>query len=161
MGRPESLLSKLSPSDWKAISVDIDYVAYVWDDLPLFLSDEWVTKVEDVLNRNRVQIAMFSCGCVLPNEYFEVVKHRLGGFECLLLPGWVFKSDDIHWLQVEEGRQNCMRRDNVVKVKLVKKFKAELDDIERTISKFNQALEKGDENTNEATVDDRTLRNAR
>ncbi|KAI0563355.1 hypothetical protein FGB62_41g05 [Gracilaria domingensis] len=144
VGRPEALLNVLSKHDWQRISAGIDLVAFVWDDLPVFLTDGWVHAAErilkpSVLNAN-ISMALFQCGCVLPASYFTLVEHRLAGFECVLLPGWVLDSSHVHWLDVDEG-DACKRRDAVLKSRLARRYRAELSDIHRVVTDHNRAVE--------------------
>lgn len=145
VGRPETLLSALSPADWTRVSTDIDYVAFVWDDLPLFLTDEWVSAAEAALTQNsaqRLQIALFPCGCVLPNRYFQLVRERLHGFECLLLPGWVLHEQDVHWLDLgTKITDTCKRRDSVLGKKLVKEFSGQLKEIRQVVEGLTKEAE--------------------
>lgn len=141
VGRPEGLLLKLSSADWAKISTDIDFVAFVFDDLPLFLTDDWVAAAERaLLDRSRphaarvaagVGVALFPCGCVLPNAYFTRVPVRLDGYECVLLPGWVLPHDDFHWLDVRDSAApgNCRRRDGVLASRLTARYRKELKEI--------------------------------
>lgn len=146
VGRPEQLLFDLSPENWARVSPDVDYVAFVWDDLPIFLTDEWVAATEQAMPKTygtetqRLQMALFTCGCVLPNRYFSTVKERLAGFECVLLPGWVFAKHDVHWLDVEGG-DGCKRRDSVLNAKLARRFGKELKAISETVGRVNQEVE--------------------
>ena len=62
----------------------------------------------------------------------------MAGFECLLLPGWVLDSEHVHWLDVKEGGDSCKRRDQVLRVKLVKRYKSQLDEIRKQVDKINR-----------------------
>lgn len=131
--RPETLLSKLSADEWKRIGRDIDLVAIVFDDLPLFLTDEWIGTAEHALQSSTVQIALFSCGCVLRSRYFSLTDVRMAGFECLLLPGFVLEDADVKWLDVAEGK-DCHGRDAVLSASGKSlRWRKELKDIRRAI----------------------------
>jgi len=143
VGRPEGLLSKLSADDWAKISLDIDYVSYIFDD-PLFLTDEWVSSAELLLKNPaaphaaRVQagvgIALFPCGCLIPNAYFKRVSHRLDGFECILLPGWVLAHEDVHWLDVrDKSAESCKRREAMLASRRTAQYRKELADIHKVL----------------------------
>lgn len=146
--RPEGLLSALSPDDWARVSRGIDYVAYVYDDLPAFLSDDWMSSAERILSdpasshgarfRSGLGILLFPCGCILPSAYFRSVSQRLGGMECLLLPGWVLPHGDVHWLADDEkagtgGMQTCVRQKRISAGKVVAEYAAELGAIRRVL----------------------------
>lgn len=111
--RPERLLSTLSASEWRRVAHSVDLVAFVFDDLPLFLTDGWVAAAESTLDLTRPQIALFRCGCVLRAGYFATTGARLGGLECVLLPGFVFGDSDVKWMDVAEGRE-CRARTKVL-----------------------------------------------
>lgn len=155
VNRPEGLLQKLSAKDWARISSDIDFVAFVFDDLPLFLTDDWVAAAERALldrslpSASRVAagigIALFPCGCVLPNAYFTRVDHRLGGYECLLLPGWVLPHEDVHWLDVrdETAPESCRRRDGVLAARLTARYRKELKEIHAVLDTARQEADEG------------------
>lgn len=150
VSRPEGLLTKLSANDWTKISADIDFVAFVFDDLPLFLTDDWVAAAERVLldraqpHAARVSagvgVALFPCGCVIPNEYFRQVDTRLGGYECLLLPGWVLPHEDVHWLDVRESAapETCKRRQNVLAARMTARYRKELKEIHEAVDALRQ-----------------------
>lgn len=111
--RPETLLSKLSAEDWRRIGRDVDLVAIVFDDIPLFLTDDWVAAAEQVLEHERLQIALFRCGCVLPSRYFTLTDVRMNGYECVLLPGFVLDENDVKWMHVNEGKE-CRGRETIL-----------------------------------------------
>lgn len=145
VARPEGLLTKLSADDWTKISADIDFVAFVFDDLPLFLTDDWVAAAEHVLldrslaHASRVEagvgVALFPCGCVIPNEYFRQVDVRLDGYECLLLPGWVLPHEDVHWLDVRDSvaPETCRRREGVLAARMAARYRKELKEIHDSV----------------------------
>jgi hypothetical protein len=150
--RPEGLLSKLAPADWARVSTAIDYVAYVYDDLPAFLADEWVARVERVLRdpsaahaprvRAGLGILLLPCGCVLPNAYFRAVAPRLGGMECLLLPGWVLPHGDVHWIpeiSVDE-EASCKRQKRIAASRVVAEYATELATIRRALERVRADL---------------------
>eukprot|EP00178_Gracilaria_changii_P015842 TRINITY_DN444_c5_g1_i1.p2 TRINITY_DN444_c5_g1~~TRINITY_DN444_c5_g1_i1.p2 ORF type:complete len:279 (+),score=43.22 TRINITY_DN444_c5_g1_i1:1516-2352(+) len=145
VGRPEALLNVLSAQDWKRISVDVDLVAFVWDDLPVFLTDGWIQAAESVLkhdsqwNKN-ISMVSFQCGCVIPAAYFTLVDERLAGFECVLLAGWVLDSSHVHWLDVQEG-DACKRREGVLNSRLARRYRAELAHIHDVVNEHNQRVE--------------------
>lgn len=156
VARPEGLLTKLSANDWTKISADIDFVAFVFDDLPLFLTDDWVAAAERVL-LNRAQphaarvsagvgVALFPCGCVIPNEYFRQVNVRLGGYECLLLPGWVLPHDDVHWLDVRDSAapDTCRRREGVLAARMTARYGKELKEIHEKVDALRQEADAND-----------------
>lgn len=150
--RPEGLLSRLSPEDWGRVSAGVDYVAYVYDDLPVFLADEWVLRAERVLKdpaqphagrvRAGLGILMFPCGCMLPNAYFRAVPTRLGGMECLLLPGWVLPHGDVHWIPEidRDEAASCKRQRRVSASRVVAEYAAELGAIRRAVEKVRAEL---------------------
>ncbi|CAN8075420.1 unnamed protein product [Agarophyton chilense] len=144
VGRPEALLNVLPKEDWKRISADIDLVAFVWDDLPVFLTDGWVQAAERVLKPStpvsNISLVLFQCGCVLPASYFSLVSNRLAGFECVLLPGWVLDSSHVHWLDVQEG-DACKRREAVLSSRLARRYRSELSDIHRVVTEHNNRVE--------------------
>lgn len=141
--RPETLLSKLSAEEWKLIGRDIDVVAIVFDDLPLFLTDEWITTAEQSMDRSRMQIGLFSCGCVLPSVYFTLTDVRMEGYECVLLPGFVLEDIDVKWMEVNEGK-DCRGRDAVLSAHGTSlRWRKELSDIRRSL--VEKGLTKGSE----------------
>ena len=145
-GRPEGLLSVFPPTTWAKVSVGVDFVAFVYDDLPLFLTEPWVEAAERALRApdaphffratKGIGIALFPCGCVLPNEYFVRVSQRLGGAECALLPGWVLPTRDVHWLDVADPAnwRWCRRRVDVLEKRGARANAKELQAIRKTIS---------------------------
>lgn len=155
VARPEGLLTKLSADDWTKISADIDFVAFVFDDLPLFLTDDWVAAAERVLldrslpHASRVEagvgIALFPCGCVIPNEYFRQIDVRLGGYECLLLPGWVLPHEDVHWLDVRDSAapETCRRREGVLAARMTARYRKELKEIHEAIETMRRDADFG------------------
>lgn len=149
VARPEGLLTKLAATDWAKISADIDFVAFVFDDLPLFLTDDWVAAAERVLlDRSQphaarvaagVGVALFPCGCVIPNEYFRQIDVRLGGYECVLLPGWVLPHDDVHWLDVRDtAPDTCRRREGVLAARMTARYRKELKEIHEVVDALRQ-----------------------
>lgn len=148
--RPEGLLRRLSPEDWARVSGSIDYVAYVFDDLPVFLADEWVSRAERVLrgpslpHAARINaglgIVLFSCGCILPNAYFKSVAPRLGGMECLLLPGWVLPPIDVHWIPDIDQDKTCKRRKSFSASKVVAEYASQLSQIRRSLERIRADL---------------------
>lgn len=144
VGRPEGLLTKIPALQWAAISISIDFVAFVYDDLPIFLTEAWVELAERALSSREsphyartqrgIGIALFPCGCVLPNEYFVRVPKRLQGFECALLPGWVFAHRDVHWLDVSDPAvSHCRRRTEMLRARGARAHAAALQSIRKTI----------------------------
>lgn len=144
--RPEGLLSRLPPADWARVAAAVDYVAYVYDDLPAFLADEWVSRAERALRGPRVRaglgILMLPCGCVLPNAYFTAVPTRLGGMECLLLPGWVLPRADVHWIPeiARDAGAPCKRQRRISASRVVAEYAAELGAIRRAVEKVRAEL---------------------
>lgn len=135
--REETLLSKLNAKEWKRISGDIDLVAIVFDDLPLFLTDDWISAAEQALDGKSVQMALFKCGCVLPNRYFTMHDIRLDNHECIMLPGFVLNDSDIKWIHVNEGRQ-CRGRDSIINSQgTSEKWSTQLAEIKRVLAQPN------------------------
>lgn len=159
--KPEGLLSKVSLDDWTRISQNIDYVAFVFDDMPAFLADDWVARAERVLSNpslphaDRVRaglgIMLFPCGCLLPNSYFRAVGTRLGGMECILLPGWVLPQEDVHWIPDLDSDMNapCKRQKRILASRVVSEFRAELASIRRSAEKIRSSVSLA--NTNAGT----------
>ena len=144
-GRPEGLLSVFKPDVWARVSAGIDYVAFVYDDLPLFLTESWMEAAETVLQTPRAArglgIALFSCGCVLPNAYFARVSHRLGGAECALLPGWVLTAKDVHWLDVNDPSiTRCRRRTEMLDARGARANAKALQSIRNTVSTIEEEI---------------------
>lgn len=150
--KPEGLLSKLGVDDWTRISQKIDYIAFVFDDMPAFLVDDWVARAERVLSnpalphaervRSGLGIMLFPCGCMLPNSYFRTVSTRLGGMECILLPGWVLPQEDVHWIPDLDAdmRAPCKRQKRIAASRVVSEFGAELAVIRRTTEQIRSSL---------------------
>jgi hypothetical protein len=150
--RPEGLLSKLKPEDWDRVSKAVDFVAFVFDDLAAFLSDDWIARAETVLRDQslphgmRVQqglgILLFQCGCIIPNAYFRKVAPRLGGMECILLPGWVLPHQDVHWMpDIEtEPKMQCKRQRRMAASQVVREYASELVAIRRAVEKIRADL---------------------
>lgn len=151
-GRPEGLLSVFPPANWAKVSTGIDFVAYVYDDLPLFLTEPWVEAAERALRApdtphyhraaKGIGIALFPCGCVLPNEYFTRVSQRLGGAECALLPGWVLPNRDVHWLDVPDpgNWRWCRGRADVLEKRGARANAKELQAIRKTIALMDEEI---------------------
>ena len=144
--RPEGLLSRLSPADWRRISRDIDFVAFVYDDLPAFLVDDWVRQAKQVLKGRRVReaeagvgIVLFACGCVVPNRLFQLVLHRMGGMECLLLPGFVLDQEDVHWVDTTAGGK-CRRRESILGSRVLSKYAHQLQNLRATVMEWKASL---------------------
>lgn len=150
--RPEGLLSNLAPKDWLRVASNVDYVAFVYDDLPVFLADDWIAKAEKILHddehpaahriKEGIGIVLFPCGCILPNVYFGVVEQRLGGMECVLLPGWVLPHEDVHWLPDGLDKQPlCKRQKRVVGSRVVYEYATQLGKIRTTLEKAREEAE--------------------
>lgn len=132
--RSESLLSKLSAEEWKNIGRDVDLVAIVFDDLPLFLTDDWIAITEKTMNYDRMQIVLFRCGCILPSRYFSLTDMRMDGYECVLLPGFVLDERDVKWMQVNEGKE-CRGRDAILNARGTSmRWRKELAEIKRLLA---------------------------
>eukprot|EP00172_Hildenbrandia_rubra_P000785 Plantae.Rhodophyta-Hildenbrandia_rubra.ctg1443.p1 GENE.Plantae.Rhodophyta-Hildenbrandia_rubra.ctg1443~~Plantae.Rhodophyta-Hildenbrandia_rubra.ctg1443.p1 ORF type:complete len:286 (-),score=60.26 Plantae.Rhodophyta-Hildenbrandia_rubra.ctg1443:1369-2226(-) len=144
--RAEKLLSKFSVGMWNVISKDVEFVAFVYDDLPLFLVDEWVMKAEGILKGSRrkesemgVGIVLFGCGCVVPNRLFRMVEWRLDGLECLLLPGFVLDKEDVHWIDSEVGGR-CKRRKEVLRSGGLHKYAQVLMNLRGKVVEWKRAI---------------------
>lgn len=136
--RPETLLFKLKAKEWQHIGRDIDLVAIVFDDLPLFLTDEWISIAERTMDRDRFQIGIFRCGCILPSRYFETTDARMDGYECVLLPGFVLEDKDVKWMDINEGRK-CRGRDAVLNTRgTLHRWKEELSEVKRVLTENNR-----------------------
>lgn len=112
-GLPEGLISTLPAASWDAVSAHIDYVAIVYDDLYHFLYDDWMASVEAAFRDGpspRLGVALFPCGCVIPNAHFRTVAQRFAGDECVLLPGLVYPPERVHWLGGVFYSGGCRRR---------------------------------------------------
>lgn len=151
VGRPENLLSKLPAANWQRVSRTIDFVAFVFDDLQLFLTDNWVEQAEVALRdpskphasrvANGLGVGLFPCGCVLPNEWFVRVKERLDGLECTLLPGWVLDSEDVHWLDVSDpSAKRCKRRSHALDVRAARTHAASLQAIRKRVLEISAEM---------------------
>jgi hypothetical protein len=150
--RPEGLLSKLKPDDWDRVSKAVDFVAFVFDDLAVFLADDWISRAEGILRDHslphgaRVEaglgILMFQCGCIIPNAYFRKVATRLGGMECILLPGWVLPHQDIHWMPEMDGepKMQCKRQRRMTASRVVREYATDLAVIRRSVEKIRADL---------------------
>lgn len=137
--RPETLLSKLKAEEWRRIGRDIDLVAIVFDDLPLFLTDDWIATAERTMDTQRLQIGIFRCGCILPSRYFELTDIRMDGYECVLLPGFVLDDSDVKWMDIDEGKE-CRGRDAVLSTRgTSRRWKGELAQIKHILA---QEMEK-------------------
>lgn len=148
--RPETLLSRLKAVEWQRIGRDIDLVAIVFDDLPLFLTDDWISTAERTMDRTRLQIGLFRCGCILPSRYFELTDVRMDGYECVLLPGFVLDDVDVKWMDITEG-QDCRGRDAVLNARgTSRRWRNELAEVKRTLSELqieqNATLQNASEN---------------
>lgn len=151
VARPEGLLSTLTREEWARVSSRIDYVAFVFDDLPLFLTDEWVARAEEAFHGGALDIALFPCGCVMPNAYFMAVPHRLNGLECVLLPGWVLPHASVHWL--DAGAPACKRRDAVLAARGAKRYSTELKEIRDILDGLRAHEELAPPDTNSTATD--------
>lgn len=151
VGQPEGLLSRIPATQWASVSIGIDFVAFVYDDLPLFLTEAWVELAEHALReqdaphferaQHGVGIALFPCGCIIPNEYFVRVPERLGGAECVLLPGFVLPHRDVHWLDIAEPSvSRCRRRAEVLEKRGARIHAVELQSIRKTIVGINAQI---------------------
>jgi len=112
-GLPEGLISSLPAASWDAVSAHIDYVAIVYDDLYHFLYDDWMASVEAAFRDGPgppLGVALFPCGCVIPNAHFRAVGQRFAGDECVLLPGLVYPPERVHWLGGVFYSGGCRRR---------------------------------------------------
>ena len=112
--RPEGLLSVFKLDVPGQLSIGIDYAAFVYDDLSLFLTESWMEAAYTILQTPRpargLWIALFPCGCVLLNAYFTHVSYRLDGSECALLPGWVLTVKDVCWFYLNEHNVDSYSR---------------------------------------------------
>jgi hypothetical protein len=152
--RPEGLLTKLSLDNWIRVSANIDLVAFVYDDLPVFLRDDWIARAEQQLLdpalphaqrfRAGVGIMLFPCGCILPNSYFQAIGPRLRGMECNLLPGWVLSHEDVHWMSgvdaTDSGMKPCKRQKRISGSQVVADFAVELATIQQSVQKLRNNL---------------------
>ena len=139
--------------DWSTISKDIDFIAFVYDDVPLFLVDDWVLQAEKVLKGHRLAYAqkgiglvLFPCGCVIPNKLFQMVDHRLGGMECLLMPGFVLDKEDVHWIDSYAGG-HCKRRKEVLQSGVLRKYGHQLMSLRKSILEWKREI-------NDTTISD-------
>lgn len=147
------------------ISGEIDYVAYVFDDLPLFLTDGWVRRAEESFAegmervRKGLGVAVFECGCLIPNEYFKRVDVRLKGLECMMLPGWVLGKDDVYWIGGDWGRSACKGREEMLDERIGGKFDKEVGVIYEEVERIRREIE--DDGKEEEAQEDGTKENMR
>lgn len=108
------LLTTLSREDWTKISRKIDLVAFVFDDMYLYtMSKVWVREVSRAFARFEpvgFGIALFPCGCVVPNSIFTWSNVRFRGLECAMLPGFVFPKEHVYWVNDTVSAAQCRGR---------------------------------------------------
>ncbi len=111
------LLTTLSREDWTKISSKIDLVAFVFEDMYLYTtSKEWVREVSRAFARFEPPgfgIALFPCGCVVPNSLFTWSENRFRGFECAMLPGFVFPKEHVYWVNDTVSEGQCKGRESM------------------------------------------------
>ena len=144
--RPEGLVARLSPADWHRILRNIDFVAVVYDDLPAFLVEDWVRQAELVLKGRPMReaeagvgIVLFACRCAVPNRLFQLVQHRMGGMESLLLPGFVLDKEDVHWVDTTAGGK-CRRRESILGGRVLGKYAHQLQNLRATVMGWKASL---------------------
>lgn len=111
------LLTTLSREDWAKISRKIDLVAFVFDDMYMYSSNAaWTTEVAGVFGKNSTfdppgfGMALFPCGCVIPNTVFTWSANRFHGLECAMLPGFVFPKEHVYWVNDTASASVCKGR---------------------------------------------------
>lgn len=121
-------------------------MAYVFDELPLFLTDGWVRRAEESFQdgmervRKGLGVGVFECGCLIPNEYFKRVEVRLKGLECLVLPGWVLGKEDVYWIGGDWGRSACKGRDEILDERIGGKFDNEVGVIHEEVERIRKEI---------------------
>lgn len=101
----------LARDDWAKVSAKIELVAYVFDDTSAFVGNpDWSNSVAHAFaafDPPGLGIALFPCGCVVPNLFLRRSAARFGGLECAMLPGFVFPSQHVVWIDDAPGAHPC------------------------------------------------------
>ncbi len=104
--KPDDLVHTIATSDWAKVSARIDVVAYTKvADSPL-----WATKVSHALaafNPPGLGVVLHPCGCVVPNALLRRSALRFGTDTCAMLPGFVFPSRHVAWIDEPPAAAKC------------------------------------------------------
>uniref|UniRef100_A0A7S3A224 Uncharacterized protein n=1 Tax=Rhodosorus marinus TaxID=101924 RepID=A0A7S3A224_9RHOD len=129
VNKSEGLLSMFTPAEWAETAKDVDYVAFVYDDVFEAMNQRWIGHVHRALAKSIFPgfgIALFSCGCIVPSIYFEYASPRFDGAECMALPAFVFDSDFIFWIKEPLGVP-CHKREGLLETSVLEHYEAELE----------------------------------
>ncbi|CAN8071490.1 unnamed protein product [Agarophyton chilense] len=116
--RADDMLNTLQRHEWAKVASNVDFVAFVYDEMYRLMSEAWLQQVDKVLKESKVEgygIVLFSCGCIIPNLIFMETEMRFDGYECMMLPGFVMSHDFVHFRDIPVRRKRCRKRDAVMK----------------------------------------------
>lgn len=107
-GSGGELLEALAPLDWGKVSKRVEWVFFT----RASPSAPLVAAVANAFRTFRppgLGIVQFSCGCAIPNAYVRRTRVRFSGAECLMLPGFVFPSAHVAWVD-SQSSVSCTNR---------------------------------------------------
>lgn len=114
----DELLMSFSPEEWQKISMRIDYVMFLYDDMDVVASPTtWIPIIIAAFARMTPPtygISLFSCGCVVPNSIFTNTQTRFDGSECTMLPGFIMPEDAVAFVNISTIDDQCRRREKVL-----------------------------------------------
>lgn len=118
-GNAKDMIYSLQQYEWEKVASNIDFVAFVYDEVyKMRLNSAWIEKVDGVLAESKPKgygVVLFSCGCIIPNVVFRRTSVRFGGYECMMLPGFVMGNEHVHFEEMGSQQTRCKRRDKVTK----------------------------------------------
>lgn len=141
--KPENLLSTFAPEDWAQVAKDVDYVAFVYDDIYEFMTEQWISTAQKSLDQSPIPgfgIALFDCGCIVPSVYFENVAIRFNGAECILLPGFIFEKEFVFWVESKLDIP-CKRRSQVLGTKYIETHSQDLETVQEHFAELLQIMQ--------------------
>ena len=113
----DEILSTFSRKQWSKVSTQIDYIAFIYDEIDAVIGPSWVSgAITQFKNHypNGYGMMLFSCGCIIPNLIFTEMDVRFNGFECSLLPAFVIPKNFISFVNTTLPTHRCSKRDAVL-----------------------------------------------
>jgi hypothetical protein len=110
----DPVLSRLPYDDWTKISSKIDYVAYVYDSVYIGDIFHSLSSALENVSPHGYGVALFSCGCLIHNVLLQHVSVRFDGMECAMLPGFIFETSAVRWVDAEIDSNACKSRDTLL-----------------------------------------------
>ncbi|PXF44143.1 hypothetical protein BWQ96_06116 [Gracilariopsis chorda] len=118
-GNAKDMIYSLHRYEWEKVASKIDFVAFVYDEVyRMRLNSAWVEAVAGLLRESKPNgygVVLFSCGCIIPNVVFQRTEVRFGGYECMMLPGFVMSHEFVHFEELAAQRTPCRKRERITK----------------------------------------------